>query len=320
MIATLAQALPVTLTSSRATHDGGPMLRLGPAALRDRTLRSRMKRDGFRHCVLALPGGGQVAAWVGGAGPALLLLGGFGADALWQWHAVAPQLARNHRVIAPDLLWFGESHGGSWAPDLDAQVRAMGALLDAFVPAGRRVDVAGLSYGGLVAWAMAAAMPQRVDRLVLLGTPGDVFGAADLDALCQRFAIRHPAELLLPHEVEGVRRLIAVGFHRPPAVPGFILRDVLNLHFRDHVAEKRALIDDLLGMLTGPVPAIDTDRHEALLLWGRHDAVFPIEIGHRLHTRLGRYARLQVLDDAAHAPPQERPREVAAAIGRFLAG
>lgn len=320
MIATLAHALPLTLASTRPARDGHRAFSLGPAALRDRSLRSRMKRDGFRHCVLALPGGGQIAAWVGGTGPALLLLGGFGADALWQWHAVAPQLAKNHRVIAPDLLWFGESHGGSWTPDLNAQVQAMVALLDAFVPAGRRVDVAGLSYGGLVAWAMAASMPQRVDRLVLLGTPGDVFGAADLQALCDRFAIRHPAELLLPTEVEGVRRLLSVGFHRPPSVPGFILRDVLNLHFRDRLVEKRALIDDLLAMLAGPVPTIDTDRHEALLLWGRHDAVFPLEIGHRLHARMGRYARLHVLDDAAHAPPQERPREVATAIGRFLAG
>lgn len=311
---------PTAMPSSGARRSsGGRLASLGPAQLRDASLRRRMLRAGFRHCVLALPGGGRVAAWVGGSGPALLLLGGFGADALWQWHAVAPTLARRHRMIVPDLLYFGESHGGTWQPNLESQVGAMLALMDAFIPAGRRIDVAGLSYGGLVAWALAATHPDRVDRLVLLGTPGDVMDESDVAALNTRFEMGHPGELLLPRDPEGVRRLLGVGFHRPPAVPNFVLRDVHRLHFRNHVAEKHALIDDLLTRLGGPVPAIDADRHEALLLWGRHDAVFPLEIGERLHARMGRYAKLVVLDDAAHAPPQEKPRDVVAAIGRFLA-
>ena len=312
-----APALPLTSGSKRAS--GGRLAALGPAQLRDANLRRRMVRAGFRHCVLALPGGGRVAAWVGGSGPALLLLGGFGADALWQWHAVAPTLAKRHRLLVPDLLFFGESHGGAWQPTLESQVGAMLALMDAFIPAGRRIDVAGLSYGGLVAWALAATHPDRVDRLILQGTPGDVFGADDLQALCGRFEVEHPGELLLPRDIAGVRRLLGVGFHRPPPVPNFVLRDVFRLHFRTHVAEKRALLDDLLTRLGGPVPAIDAERHEALLLWGRHDAIFPLEVGERLAERMGRYARLQVIEDAAHAPPQEKPREVVAAIGRFLA-
>mgnify|MGYP002630613457 CR=1 FL=1 len=307
--------LPAPLTRRRS---GSMRAGFGPAALRDRTLHARMQRAGFRHCVIALPGGGRIGAWVGGSGPALLLLGGFGADALWQWHAVAPSLSRQHRMIVPDLLWFGHSHGGAWQPTLESQVEAMTALLDAFVPAGRRIDVAGISYGGMVAWAMAALHPQRVDRLVLMGTPGDVFERDDLDALCARFAVDHPGELLLPRDIDGMRTLLRVGYHQPPSVPGFILRDVHRLHYSTYIAEKRALIDDLLRRLAATVPSIDPSRHEALLLWGRHDAIFPLEIGQRLQARIGVGARLSIIENAAHAPPLERPREVVAAMQRFL--
>ncbi len=277
-----------------------------------------MARAGLEQRIQPLANGGQLAYWTGGVGRPLLLLGGFGADALWQWFAVAPTLARSHRLFIPDLLYFGQSRGGSRAPSLEGQVDAIRELLDAQLAVGRRVDAAGLSYGGLVVWALAAQQPERVDRLVLIGTPGDVFGADDLAALHQRFSIDHPADLLLPTDVEGMRRLLAVGFHRPPAVPSFILRDVHRLHYQDQIAEKRSLIDDLLARLGGDVPAIDCARHQSLLIWGRHDAIFPLEVGDRLRHRLGSHATLHVVEDTAHAPPQERPRAVLAAMGRFL--
>ncbi|MCA9698241.1 MAG: alpha/beta fold hydrolase, partial [Myxococcales bacterium] len=44
--------------------------------------------------------------------------------------------------------------------------------------------------------------------------------------------------------------------------------------------------------------------HETLLIWGREDKVFPLEIGQRLARQLRR-AKLRIIDKAGHAPNLE---------------
>lgn len=48
-------------------------------------------------------------AVTGGRGPVLLLLHGY-PESLCAWHGVAPQLARDHLVVAVDLPGYGGSH------------------------------------------------------------------------------------------------------------------------------------------------------------------------------------------------------------------
>lgn len=86
----------------------------------------------------------------GGAGPALMLLHGAGAD-LTVLDALASTLAANHRTVAVDLRGHGCSGTGPWGwesvlDDLETAVEAMG--LD-------RPAIVGHSVGGLVAarWA-----------------------------------------------------------------------------------------------------------------------------------------------------------------------
>ena len=76
----------------------------------------------------------------------MLWLHGFGGDALWAWSRNLHDFADTHHIIAPDLLWFGESQGGL---TLDAQASAVQKVLEA-----EGVDTAhviALSYGGFVA-------------------------------------------------------------------------------------------------------------------------------------------------------------------------
>jgi pimeloyl-ACP methyl ester carboxylesterase len=75
-------------------------------------------------------GSDSIHYWAGGQGPTVLLVHGFGASAMWLWYPQVADLARDHRVILPDLLWFGESRSSDRDFSLDHQVHAVEALLD----------------------------------------------------------------------------------------------------------------------------------------------------------------------------------------------
>ncbi len=96
------------------------------------------------------------------ATPMVLLhaLGEDGAD----WSGVAPAFARHWRVYAPDLRGHGRS---DWPGDYSLELMCADVL--GFLDANEldRVDLVGHSLGGIVAFLLAAARPERVSRLVL---------------------------------------------------------------------------------------------------------------------------------------------------------
>lgn len=112
---------------------------------------------------------------VGAGEPVLLLHGsGPGVSAFANWRLVFQHLQGDFRLLAPDLAGFGYSvtpsdmvhTRQSW---LDQIVRFIDALE---VP---KVHVIGNSFGGSMALALAIAHPQRVSRLVLMGSVGVPF-------------------------------------------------------------------------------------------------------------------------------------------------
>lgn len=114
---------------------------------------------------------GVAIAWSEtGEGPPLLLVHGLGY-ARWGWEPLVPLLATHTRVIAFDNRGIGESDVpvGPYSAQL-MMADAVAVLDDAGVDT---VHVVGTSLGGMIAQELAAAHPDRVDRLVLMSTtPG----------------------------------------------------------------------------------------------------------------------------------------------------
>lgn len=105
---------------------------------------------------------------VGGHGPAVLMLHGFGESGdMWQPLAVA--MARTHTVIVPDLRGMGLSAHPEAGYDKKNQGRDMAGVLDALHVG--QVDVIAHDIGNMVAFAFVAEQPQRVDHLVLMDAP-----------------------------------------------------------------------------------------------------------------------------------------------------
>ena len=109
--------------------------------------------------------------WGAGARPPLALLhGGYGS---WRhWVHTIPSFAADRRVIAPDLPGLGESAD----PGGDASPGAISAIvrdgLHVVLGGGERYDVAGFSFGGMIAGNVAAIDPDRVRTVTVVGPGG----------------------------------------------------------------------------------------------------------------------------------------------------
>lgn len=258
--------------------------------------------------------GARLHLWVGGQGRPLLLLHGFGAHALWQWNKQVEALAAHHRVIVPDLPGFGASDASRYS--LAHQTLAMRTLLDALEI--EECDVVGISYGGLVAWQLAANYPDRVRRLVLVDSPGPAYARSDLQSLTARYGLESAADLVVPRDRTDVRRLLDLAYFDPPWVPKFALQDILVRLYRSHAREQRALIEELVDGLERYRQSTPPVHQPTLVLWGANDPLFPIAVGRRL-ARMVQNAQFVAIAKARHAPNLERPGPFNRAVLEFLA-
>ena len=105
---------------------------------------------------------------IGGKGPAVLLLHGYGETGD-MWAPLAADLMRDHRVIVPDLRGMGLSERPAGGYDKKTQGQDMAGVLDALKVG--KVDVVAHDIGNMVAYAFAAEHPDRVTKLVLMDAP-----------------------------------------------------------------------------------------------------------------------------------------------------
>jgi pimeloyl-ACP methyl ester carboxylesterase len=104
----------------------------------------------------------------GGAGPAVVLLHGYGETGD-MWVALAAELARDHTVIVPDLRGLGLSAKPAGGFDKKTQAGDVSGVMDALKVT--RADVVAHDIGNMVAFQFAAQHPERVRRLVLIDAP-----------------------------------------------------------------------------------------------------------------------------------------------------
>lgn len=118
----------------------------------------------------AAAGGRTIYYRIGGSGPAVLLLHGYG-DTGQMWAALAPVLAKTHTVIVPDLPGLGNSRPESSTAhyDMASVARAMHALLHQLNV--QHEAIVGHDIGLMVAYAYAAQFRSEVTKLALMDAP-----------------------------------------------------------------------------------------------------------------------------------------------------
>jgi pimeloyl-ACP methyl ester carboxylesterase len=112
--------------------------------------------------------GARIHVRIGGTGPAVILIHGFG-DTGDMWAPLAASLARDHTVVVPDLRGMGLSSKPPDGYDKRTQAADMRGVLTAL-----GIDdavVVGHDIGTMVAYAYAARYPDKTTKLVVMDAP-----------------------------------------------------------------------------------------------------------------------------------------------------
>jgi pimeloyl-ACP methyl ester carboxylesterase len=113
--------------------------------------------------------GATIHVRVGGKGPAVVLLHGYGETGD-MWEPLAVELARDHTVVVPDLRGLGlSSKPASGGYDKKTQGQDVAGVLDALKIT--KVDLVTHDIGNMVGYAFAAEHRDRVHRFVLIDAP-----------------------------------------------------------------------------------------------------------------------------------------------------
>lgn len=237
--------------------------------------------------------------------PALVFSNSLGTD-FRIWDEVAARLAGDFRIA----LYDKRGHGLSEAPPapytIDDHVGDLAALLDHLGIA--RAAVVGLSVGGLIAQGLAAARPDLVAALVLIGTAPKLGTAETWNARIETVAAKGIAALaddILP-------RWFTAAFRSPdnPAFAGY--RAMLARSPAEGYAGTCAALRD--ADLTASTRAL---RLPALCLVGDQDGSTPPDLV-RATAALIAGAEFEMIAGAGHIPCVEQPAATAALIGDFL--
>jgi pimeloyl-ACP methyl ester carboxylesterase len=120
--------------------------------------------------------GATIHVRVGGTGPAVVLLHGYGETGD-MWAPLAQDLVRDHTVVVPDLRGLGLSSKPEAGFDKKTQAGDVAGVLDALKI--DRADLVTHDIGNMVGYAFAVQHPERVRRFVLIDAPVPGIGPWD---------------------------------------------------------------------------------------------------------------------------------------------
>ena len=246
----------------------------------------------------------------------IVLLHGTSAS-LHTWEGWASALRGQRRVIRFDLAGFGLTGPNSQNNySIDTYVTFVTAVLDQLGV--QRFVLAGNSLGGQIALETAYALPQRVERLVLVDSAGYEFSPESIPLgfrLARVPGLRGLVEVVLPRGVvlSSVRNV----YGDPSKVTSELVDRYYELALR--AGNRRALAKRFQQTMVSNSAHIKALKLPTLILWGGQDRLIPPDNG-REFARDIVGSRLVMFDKLGHVPHEEDPERTVAELKRFLGG
>jgi 2-hydroxy-6-oxo-octa-2,4-dienoate hydrolase len=250
-----------------------------------------------------------------GTGEPLLLLHGSGPGvSAWEnWAGIIPALSRRRRVIAPDIPGFGATEvktDGQYGMDfwVDHLFELMDQLGVTSAP------IVGNSFGGMVAMSAAVRDPERVERLVLMGSAaGDV-----------PMSEAHKLAAVYDGSREQMEQILRLFPYDPATVtPEMIDRryaarprpDAKNASHG--IAPPRKEGDTIIKAT--PEAWLEEIQTPTLILHGRDDNVLPFDLAIRVHRAI-KPSQLHAFGNCGHWVQIERRDEFVEQVLGFIEG
>ncbi len=246
--------------------------------------------------------------------PVVMLIHGSGpgVTAYANWRLTMPALAEQFCVVAADMVGFGYTRPPEgFAFGMPGWTRHLVDLLDALeLP---RVHLIGNSFGGSLAMSLAINHPQRLDRLVLMGSvgaPGRI--TPGLDAVWGYQA-----------SVENMRSLLHLFSYDSSMLGDDLAQIRYEASVRPGIQEAFSAMfpaprQRSLDGMTHAIADIAAIGHQTLIVHGRDDKVIPLESSYLLHSLIER-SQLHVFGQCGHWTQIEHAAEFNRMVVQFLA-
>lgn len=251
---------------------------------------------------------------VGNGYPTVLLHGsGPGVTAWANWGKLFPLMQDNFRIIAPDMVGFGfTERPENIVFSMNVWVQQTIDLFDALKI--EKANLIGNSFGGALAMSMAIQYPERINKLVLMGSMGVSFpltygldrvwgytpSPANMEELLELFTYNHSfatKELIQSRYESSIQ-------------PGF--QESFSVMFP---APRQNGVEGMAGNQN----YIRNIPHDTLIVHGREDRVIPLENSYKL-LQLIDNAQLHVFGKCGHWTQIEHTLEFANLVTNFFKG
>jgi len=248
-----------------------------------------------------------------GQGRPLLLVHGFPLDhSMWRFQFEV--LARDYKVIAPDLRGFGQTTRGTASVSMKQFAEDLVGLLEA-LSINDPVTYCGLSMGGYIGWEFWRNFPDRLCRLIQCDTRS--IGDTELIARGRRQMAGRITEQGPNGSALAAETMIPKLFseYSAQAVPERVsqLKKVIANSDHQMIAETQLALATRADVTTW-LPDIDIP---ALLICGEHDAISPAEEMKVIADAMPN-VKLEIIENVGHMAPLEHPLAVNNVIRQFL--
>ncbi|MFD3656391.1 alpha/beta fold hydrolase [Streptomyces sp. NPDC058620] len=257
-----------------------------------------------------------------GEGPAILLIHGIG-DSSATWANLIPELARNHTVIAPDLL----GHGASAKPRADYSVAGYAnGMRDLLGVLGiERATLVGHSLGGGVAMQFAYQFPERTDRLILVSAGGV---GAEVTPVLRAVSLPGADLMLSALRLPGMRAQVGLFTRLMKLLDTDLGQDAAELvdlvdalpdatSRSAFISTLRAVVDWRGQVVTMLDRCYLAEGMPTLLLWGSRDSIVPVDHAYSAHAAMPG-SRLEIFEGAGHFPFHSDPARFLALVEDFM--
>ena len=235
--------------------------------------------------------------------PLVLLHGGAGSWAHWIRNIDA--LAAGRPLWIPDLPGLGESATPAAPRDHESVAQALARDVDALLP-GASFDLAGFSFGGIVAALLAGLRPHRVRKLVLVGAGGLGLRKGQPNILKPWLHLKDPARRAAAHRHNLGALMLSTPERIDPLALHLYTRDLVRTRVNSAKSSRAEPLKKQLESLRLPIHGI----------WGRLDVTARGKFA-EIHALLrGAYpdAQLKIIEDAGHWVQYEQAAAFNAAL------
>ena len=279
-------------------------MKITPFGLFDQFIDLSFKRNGLELCQIDL-GEYIMEYWVSKEDkPAVVLLHAFGPNGKYSWRKQIKILSKEHKILIPNLLYFGNSTKKNKTYHIHDQIDALTRLLkhlklDHFI-------LGGTSYGGAIAFELLHEKNFSIKKLFITNSPVKYVFNDGWEKIMKDFEVDKKSDCLIPSDYKKLKKLYNLSNYRKKHFPKIVFKDIYNSIYTHQAQERKRLIDtfeDEQKYLKDRVYKTDVP---ILLVWGEKDQIVELKTAKTLRRHLGENARLEIIPNAGHVPHIEK--------------